>query len=178
MNSRYLILLLCICTAGLKAQTITADFETQITSLLKTFPEKFESLKGEKEYQPGDSARFLWKSKVNISGAAETYITKNLPTDKNLSLIIRFESIENTVQADSLYNLLVQRIKNLKLPWCTLTATEGKQGLRTYTNFTPAPGSKVQKGYENLVIQVKSNDHNYGSGFHFYSIGVIIYRKE
>ncbi len=40
-----------------------------------------------------------------------------------------------------------------------------------------APGT-AQKGYENMVIQVKLNDHNYQGGFHFYSVGILIFRKE
>ncbi|MFN8287566.1 MAG: hypothetical protein U0V74_12465 [Chitinophagales bacterium] len=172
---RLVVFILCVCgIAALHAQT---GFDAQLAALVAAYPAQFESLKGAKEYMQGDSTRFSWKSKVNLEGAAETIIAQNLPSDKNLTLIVRFESFDDKATAEAFYKLLVQKVKAVSLKCCTLIPTEGKEGLKTFTNFIAAKGT-AQKGYENMVIQVKLNDHSYQGGFHFYSVGILIFKKE
>ncbi len=161
----------------LSGQTTQTGFDAQMNAFVAAFPTQFESLKGAKEFMQGDSSRYSWKSKLSLEGAEEVLIAKNLPTDKSLTLIVRYESFDDKATAQGFYSLLVQKVKGLKLKCCNLTATEGKEGLKTFTNFTAAPGT-AQKGYENMFIQVKLNDHNYQGGFHFYSVGILIFRKE
>ena len=174
---KLIVAVLTSCVYCLSGQTRPTGFDAQMNAFVAAFPSQFESLKGTKEFMQGDSSRYSWKSKVNLEGAEEVLIAKNLPTDKSLTLIVRYESFDDKATAQGFYSLLVQKVKGLKLKYCNLTSTEGKEGLKTYTNFTAAPGT-AQKGYENMVIQVKLNDHNYQGGFHFYSVGILIFRKE
>ncbi len=153
-----------------------SNFQSQLTKLVEGYPTNFEQLKGEKEVSKKDTSRISWKCKAAIDSAAETYIAKIYPKDKYPALLVRYENTEVKSVADAQYKNLIQKIKAFKIKGVSLTVTEGKDAYKTYTNFAFAPG-KAPKGYENMVIQVKFTDHAFSGDFHFYSVGIAIFRN-
>lgn len=169
------MLLLLVLTASLSyAQN---NFQAQLTKLIEGYPSNFEQLKGDKEVSQKDTSRVSWKSKLSIDSAAETYIAKIYPKDKFPSLMVRYENTEVKSQAEAQYKAMVQKLKSFKIKGIALVSTEGKDAYKTYTNFT-FPAGKEPKGYQNFVLQVKFTDHVFSGDFHFYSIGLAIFRKQ
>lgn len=152
------------------------NFQAQLTKLVEGYPGNFELLKGEKEVSKKDTSRVSWKCKAGIDSAAETYIAKIYPKDKYPALLVRYENTEVKSIADAQYKNLIQKIKTLKIKGVSLVSTEGKDAYKTYTNFT-FPQGKAPKGYDNMVIQVKFTDHAFSGDFHFYSVGIAIFRN-
>lgn len=153
-----------------------SSFQTQLTRLVEGYPANFEQLKGEKEVSKKDTSRVSWKCKFSIDSAAETYIAKIYPNDRLPALLVRYENTEVKSVADAQYKAMVQKLKAFKVKGVSLVAAEGKDAYKTYTNFT-FPAGKAPKGYQNMVIQVKFTDHAFSGDFHFYSIGIAIFRN-